>query len=214
MSTQAATIALVRSLDDRIAAAFEDGATSASIRQLSDLGFVRADLIREVEAASVVAGETSDAARQRALDPRLSATGVAEARREMDDAAFRRDRLQEAVRRLGERLKELERQEERARRRADLARVAAERDRLAAELAEVYPKYSERLADLAARIAANDAEIARLRLFEVVGAERTARDFGGRSPSDSAIPYITHHMRLPAFKFSVQAPYAWPPTLR
>jgi hypothetical protein len=162
MSTQAAKIVHVRSLDDRIAAAFEDGATSDSIRQVSNLGFVRADLIREVEAASVAAGEESDAARQRALDPRLSPARVAEARREMDDAAFRRDRLREAVRRLGERLAELQRQEERARRRADLARVVAIRDALAAELAEVYPPLVAKLADLVARIAANDAEIAGL----------------------------------------------------
>ena len=197
-------LALVRTLDDRIAAAFEDGATSASIRQLSDLGFVRADLIREVEAAAVAAGEASDTARQRALDPRLSPARVAEARREMDDAAFNRDRLREAVRQLGERLAELRRQEERARRRADRARVVAERDALAAELAEVYPKYSEQLADLAARIAANDAE--RQRLSDgVEGAEAKARGF-----SNSSGPLITEAMRLPAFKCSGDAVYAWP----
>jgi len=213
MSTQAATIALVRSLDDRIAAAFEDGATSDSIRQVTNLGVVRADLIREVEAASVAAGEASDAARQRALNPRLVAEQVAAARKESEDAAFRRDRLQEAVRRLGERLAELQRQEERARHRADRARVEAERDRLAAELAEVYPPLVEKLADLVARIAANDAEIAGLRLGAdgVVGAEVTARGLAGFHPS---IPRITEHMRLPAFEYAPQQPYAWPPTLR
>jgi hypothetical protein len=36
-------------------------------------------------------------------------------RREMEAAAFRRDRLQEAVRRLGERLREVKAQEEEAR---------------------------------------------------------------------------------------------------
>ncbi len=206
-------LALVRSLDDRIAAAFEDGATSASIRQLSDLGFVRADLIREVEAASVAAGEASDAARQRALDPRLSPARVAEARREMDDAAFNRDRLQEAVRRLGERLKDLQHQEERARRRAERERAEAERDKLATELAEVYPPLVEKLADLAGRIAANDAEIARLRLGAdgVVGAEVKARGVLGFGSSTTR---ITEMLRLPAFKFEVHAPYAWPPTLR
>ena len=171
---------------------------------MSDLGFVRADLIREVEAASVAAGEASDAARQRALDPRLSPARVAEARREMDDAAFSRDRLQEAVRRLGERLKDLQQQEERARRRADRARVVAERDALAAELAEVYPPLSEQLADLAARIAANDAE--RQRLSDgIVGAESKARGF-----SNSSGPLITEAMRLPAFRCSGDVVYAWP----
>jgi hypothetical protein len=66
MAMTARPLALVRPLDDRIAAGFEDGATSDSIRQLSDFGFVRADLIGEVEAASVAAGEAFDAARQRA----------------------------------------------------------------------------------------------------------------------------------------------------
>src|SRR3954451_2108072 len=97
-------LTVVRSLDDRIAAAFEDGARSADV----------ADLIREAEAASVAAGQASDAARQRALNPRLVAGQVAAARRESEDAAFSRDRLQEAVRRLGERLAELRRQEEQA----------------------------------------------------------------------------------------------------
>jgi len=211
MSTQAATIALVRSLDDRIAAAFEDGAASDSIRQVSDLGFVRADLIREVEAASVAAGEESDAARQRALNPRLVAGQVAAARKESEDAAFRRDRLREAVRRLGERLKDLQQQEERARRRADRARVVAIRDALAAELAEVYPPLVEKLADLVARIAANDAEIVQHRLGAdgVVGAEFKARGVLG---SGSSATRITEMLRLPAFKYEGQ-PYAWPPTL-
>jgi len=37
-----------------------------------------------------------------------------------------------------------------------------ERDKLAAELAEVYPPLAAKLADLAARVAANDAEIERV----------------------------------------------------
>jgi hypothetical protein len=50
------------------------------------------------------------------LEPSASSTDVSAARYEMDDAAFRRDRLQEAVRRLGERVRELRREEEQARR--------------------------------------------------------------------------------------------------
>jgi hypothetical protein len=99
----------------------------------------------------------------------------------------------------------------RTRRPADDA-AAAQRDAQAAEFVEIYP-----LADLAARIAANNAEIAGLHPSGddgVVGAEVKARDFGGRSPSDSSIPYITQHMRLPAFKYAPQQPFAWPPTMR
>jgi chromosome segregation ATPase len=197
-------LTVVRSLDERIAAAFEDGATSDDI----------ADLIREAEAASVAAGQASDAARQRALNPRLVAGQVAASRRESEDAAFSRDRMQEAVRRLGERLAELRRQEDNARRRADRGRVEAERDKLAAELAERYPPLVEQLADLAARIAANDAEIARLQLSDVPGAEPKARGFAGFNVSTMSIPRITELLRLPAFKYEPQKPFAWPPTQR
>ena len=90
----------------------------------------------------------------------------------------------------------------------------AERDTLAAELAEVYPPLAEQLADLAARIAANDVEIARLHLSDVAGAEPKARGFPGVNSSTTSIPRITEALRLPAFKYERQAPYAWPPTLR
>ena len=84
---------------------------------------------------------------------------VGEARRQMEDAAFRRDRLQAAVTRLQERLNELRAQEEDARRWAAYRKAEAERDKLAAELAEVYPAFAERLAALLPRIATNDREI-------------------------------------------------------
>jgi hypothetical protein len=80
----------------------------------------------------------------------------------MNDAAFRRDRMQEAVRRLGERLSEGRRQEDQARRRVAYAAALAERDALAAELADVYPAIAEKLADIVGRVAANDAVIERV----------------------------------------------------
>ena len=67
-----------------------------------------------------------------------------------------------ATAKLGERLRVVKSQEEQARRRAAYDVAAAERDKLAAELAEVYPPFAEKLADLAARIAANDAVIGRI----------------------------------------------------
>src|SRR5262249_38718624 len=84
-------------LDDRIAAAFQNGVKSDDVKAL----------IVETEAAAVAAGEAAERARQRALDPALSARDVTAARREMDNAAFRRERLQTAVSRLKERLKEV-----------------------------------------------------------------------------------------------------------
>ena len=110
-------------LDDRIAAAFGNGVKSDDV----------AALITETEAAVVSANEAADRARTRALDPALSAKGVAEARRSMEDAAFARDRLQAAVPRLQERLAKLRAAEEDARRWAAYEKAKAERDRLAEE---------------------------------------------------------------------------------
>jgi hypothetical protein len=107
-------------LDDRIAAAFADGAKSDDV----------ASLIREAEAAAIAAGDTAERARSRALDPALSAPDVAAARREMDDAAFRRDRLQVAGKRLGERLREVRADEEDQRRWIAYKKAKAERDEL------------------------------------------------------------------------------------
>jgi hypothetical protein len=94
-------------LDDQITASFIDGAKSDDV----------ASLIVEAEAAAIAAGDTAERTRSRALDPALSVADVATARREMDDAAFRRDRLQVAAKRLGERLREVRAQEEDSRRR-------------------------------------------------------------------------------------------------
>jgi hypothetical protein len=86
----------------RIAAAFSAGTKSDDVPEL----------IGEAEAAAVSAGEASQCARAKALDPALSAKDVAIARHEMEDAAFRRDRMQTAETKLGERLRELRGQEE------------------------------------------------------------------------------------------------------
>jgi hypothetical protein len=71
------------SLDERVAAALKDHATSATV----------AALIADVDAAIVYAANAAENARSLALDPTLSAVDVAAARREMDDCAFRRERL-------------------------------------------------------------------------------------------------------------------------
>jgi len=194
------------SLDERVAAAFADGATSSGV----------ADLIAEVEAAAVASGENAETARSRALDPALAAPDVAAARRDMEDASFRRDRLQQAVRRLGERRHELKVQEERTRRRAAYDAVIAERDALAAELAEIYPAVAEKLADLAARIATSDAAIERVnrKLPDgakwLANAELVARQLNSFFDGPSNIPRIAQHMRLPAFRYAPLEPYTWP----
>jgi chromosome segregation ATPase len=156
-------------------------------------------------------------ARLQALNPALCASDVAKARRQMEDAAFRRDRMQEAVRRLGERLREVKAKEEQARRRAAYDAALAERDKLAAELAEVYPPLAAKLADLAARIAGSDAAIERINRElpngskRVDNAELVARQLSNFVDGPSNIPRITWHMRLPAFRYAPLEPYSWPP---
>jgi hypothetical protein len=66
------------SLDERIAAAFGNGAKSEDV----------AALIKEAKAASLLCNDTAESARKRALDPVLSANDVSDARRQMEDAAF------------------------------------------------------------------------------------------------------------------------------
>ena len=193
-------------LEVRIRAPFGEVATSVDI----------ANLITEVERAAITSAEVAERARLQALDPALGAADVAATRRAMEDACFERDRMHEAVRRLGARLREVKAQEEQARRRAAHNVAVAERDKLATELAEVYPAVAERLADLAARIAANDAAIERVNRKLPDGskwidsAELIARNLRNFNDGTADIPRITKHMRLPAFQYAGLSPYTWP----
>ena len=193
-------------LDDRIAAAFADSAKSEDV----------ASLIGEVEAAAIAVGEMAERARSRALDPVLSAPDVAAARREMDDAEFRRDRMQVAVTKLGVRLGELRAEEEDNRRRATYEQVKTKRDKLAAELIDKYPAIERQLVDLFARLDANDKEVnylntrlptntERLRLAELV-----ARGLPGLVKNGTQIERMTELLALPAFEYSALHPLAWP----
>jgi hypothetical protein len=80
----------------------------------------------------------------------------------------------------------------------------AGRDALAAELAEVYPKVCEQLADLMARIAANNAVIERINRKGLPdgakwlpGAELVARGMRGFSAGGLRLPSIVEQLRLP-----------------
>jgi hypothetical protein len=91
-----------------------------------------------------------------------------------------------------------------------------ERDKLAKELAAVYEPVAQQLADLAGRIAANDAVIERVNAKLPDGskwidsAELIARRLRNFNDGTADIPRITKHMRLPVFRYSGQNPYAWP----
>jgi hypothetical protein len=195
------------SLDERIAAAFGDGAKSSDV----------AALIKETEAASLLCNDAAERARKRALDPILSANDVADARREMEDAAFRRERLQTAVIRLKERLGEVKAQEENERRQLVYDRVKAERDKLAAELADIYPAFAQNLAELLPRIASNDREVEYINNHarpsgaeRLLVAELVARGLEGFVKNSIQTPRIIEELRLPVFEYSPHDRYAWP----
>jgi hypothetical protein len=138
----------------------------------------------------------------------------------MEDGFFKRDRMHEAVRCLGERLVEVKRQEEEHRRRVAYDAALVERDALAKEIAAVYPAIAEQLTDLAARIARNDAEIERVNTRRPDGAawiadsEMIALEVRSFNDINAAVPRITRHLRLPAFRYAALAPYTWPPARR
>jgi hypothetical protein len=135
-------------MDAHIAAAFADDATSANV----------ARLLSEVETAANAADAAAEEARVRALDPLLSSDGVAVARREMDDAAFKRDRLKVAAAKLAERVEALKALEAERHARAEHQRILAERTRLAEEMGRFAEPILE-IARLLAKIDLFDQEI-------------------------------------------------------
>ncbi len=201
-------VAMVTStdLEGRIAAAFDDGAKSDDV----------ARLIQEAEAAAVATGEAAERARARALDPTMLAADVATARREMEDAGFRRDRLQAAVTRLGVRLGELRAQEEDQRRRIAYEGAKVKRDKLASELASIYPSIERQLVDLFSRMETNDREVSYVNTHLPASAERlrfaelVARGIPSLIRNGTQIERMADLLALPAFKFSALNPLAWP----
>ena len=196
-----------RALDDRIAEAFADGATSKGV----------AALIEETEAAAHVASEAAERSRTRAFDPSLTMLEVATTRGEMEDAAFNRDRLQAAMLRLKERLDQLRIAEENDRRRATYKKAKAERDALAAELEALYPSFAQKLADLLTRIEASNREIEILNanalpagVEPLLLAELVARKMDGWTKDGLDAPRLTSSVRLPAFERTPHAPWLWP----
>ena len=78
---------------------------------------------------------------------------------------------------------------------------------MAVELKEVYPALSARLADVVARIDANDREIEKVNTWArpdgaegLAGAEMVARGIKGFNYGLTNIPRITRDLRLPSFE--------------
>ena len=86
------TVAITQSGHDaRIASAFDDGAKSDDV----------AILIKDTEHGVALASEHAERARNHALDPILSSSGLKDARERMDEAAFRRDRCRPPSKKYG-----------------------------------------------------------------------------------------------------------------
>lgn len=196
------------SLEERIAGAFSAGTKSEAV----------AALVREVDTAALALEEAAERARERALDPTLSSADLAAARSDMEDVAFRRDRMKVALARLLDRAKELEHKEEQQRRWDAYEKTMAERDALAAELKELFSPFEAHVIDLLARIEANDRVIERINTREnpegapwLAGAEQVARGLQGYVVGGvTNVPRITRDLRLPAFRYEPMGEYVWP----
>jgi hypothetical protein len=196
-------------LDDRIAAAFANAVQSGVI----------ANLIAEAEAAALASSEAAERAKQRALDPALMANAVAEARREMEDAQFKRERLQTAVTRLQVRQKEAKAHEENERRKARYEVVKRERDRLVGELKAKYPAIEAQLGPLIADLEKNEREIFFINCHELPtgvprleSAELLAREIPSFRIGMADVARLTEEVCLPKFRHDPHRPYVWPPS--
>jgi len=96
-------------------------------------------------------------------------------------------------------------------------KLKTEREKLAAELKAAYPSFEERIAELIAKIDANDREIDYLNSQALpAGAERLrsaellAREVEAWRVNQTDVVRITRELCLPAFKHDQHRPYAWP----
>jgi hypothetical protein len=158
----------------------------------------------------------AEQARNHALDPTLSGSELKDARAGMDDAAFKRDRLQAALEKLRERLAELKYQEEHARRQVVYDKAEAVRDELAKELADLYPAFAQKLVELLVRVVINDRELDYINNHalpkgadRLLVAELKARGLPGWVVNSIEAPRITNQLYLPPWQ--PRSNYLWPP---
>jgi len=200
----------LKSLDDRIADAFEADLSS------NDL----AELLREVEQTSTDAQAASKAAEARALDPKLRPADVEAARQVMTDADFRSKRMDAAAVQLNDLLNAAKAKEAAQQRAKAYAEAKAERDQLVADLA-AYEEHAAAIVSLLHRIAASRDRIARanqganaetwLYSAEMI-ARKAAQEFG--ISHDDTLPALVDAVRLPRFRRDgSNTGYVWPPRM-
>lgn len=179
-------------LETRIADAF--GATLSS-KQI-------AELLAEVGQADADAKTASERASETALNPATRPDAVAQARKEMEDADFRRLRMERATLKLGEMKTEAIERERKDAASRELSAAISERDQLVKELPE-YEPHALKIVELLQRLDANDR---RLKAASVgqwnESAESIARNAGqGWGVNiDPTLPRLLDGVRLPKFR--------------
>jgi DNA repair exonuclease SbcCD ATPase subunit len=199
---------VVASLDDRIADAFEAGISSEALKAL----------LAEVEQANADARAQSETAAARALDPKVRPAEVAEARRQMEDANFRSNRMHAAAEQLKGLLSQALSREAADRAAAEYTAAKSERDQLAKDLA-TYDEHAAAIVSLLDRLSRNNdrikkANAGRSAIDWLYSAEMIARgserEFGVHN--DSTLPALLPGVKLPLFrKGGGIHGYAWPP---
>jgi|GEM_PF-1802872 len=196
------------SLDDRIADAFEAGMSSDALKAL----------LAEVEQASADARAESEKAAARALDPKVRPAEVEVARRQMEDANFRSNRMDAAAEQLKELHGDAFRREAAERRSAEYAAAKAERDQLAKDLA-AYEEHASAIADLLDRLSRSNSRLKDANAGQsaegwLCSAEVIARDAAHdfNVHFNERLPGLLSNVRLPLFRMdgSING-YAWPP---
>jgi hypothetical protein len=161
-------------LDVRITAAFAENAKSDDVRRL----------LADVEAAAKAAEAEAEHATERALDPLVD--DVIVARGAMLEAAFKRDRLIEAAKRLGKRVDELNALERERAQRVEHDRVLADRNGLAEEMARMVEPIA-RIAHLVRQIDLCDREIGRVNATSALGLGYIPLVLSGAAPAIKAL---------------------------
>jgi hypothetical protein len=124
--------------------------------------------------------------RDRAPDPLPSGDDVKRARRERDDATFRRDRLREAAAKLAERVEAFKALEADRRMWAEHERVLDERDRLAEEMERMADPIAQ-ITHLVRQIEARDREIGRLNATSTARFSHIPIVLSGAAPAIAAL---------------------------
>ncbi|EUB95586.1 hypothetical protein PMI07_002074 [Rhizobium sp. CF080] len=184
-------------LETRIADAF--GAELSS-KQLSDL-------LAEVAQADRDAQTASEKARETALDPATRAEAVAQARKDMEDADFRRRRLERATAKLTELKTQAVQREQKAIRDAARAAAIEARDQVAKDLIE-YEELSVKITNLLIRLKASNDQVSPQETAEAI-----ARQAGDRwlVNVDDTLPKLLETVRLPKFRRDgSNIGYLWP----